>query len=168
MANIKYSQEIKNFAFKSYIHNDTDIPTIKKLILEKFEVDISDNTMYQWSSEQGWKELRSKAIARARDQIVSREADHRQLDTEVHLEQYKNLREKATAELKGLQFDRASDAAKAMDMAIKGERTIMEGLIARKFIQGIVSIILEVVSDKDEKRMLGSRLQDFLMEFENS
>ena len=132
--NRKYSQEVKDFAVKTYVHDDVIIPKIKENILEKFDVAVPEDTLYQWSKEQGWKELRSKAIARSRDKMVELEATHRRLDSEVHLEQYKKISTKASDALNILQFDRASDAAKAVDMAIKGERLILEGLIARKFI----------------------------------
>ena len=165
--NRKYSQNVKDFAAKTYIHDDVIIPKIKEDILAKFEVDVPEDTLYQWSKEQGWKELKSKAIARSRDKMVELEASHRRLDSEAHLEQYKKITSKASDALDVLQFDRASDAAKAVDMAIKGERLILEGLIARKFIQGIVSIIMEEVSDKEIRQRLGTRLQDFLLEFED-
>jgi|TARA_R110001592_G_scaffold73666_1_gene224579 hypothetical protein len=165
--NRKYSQNVKDFAAKTYIHDDVIIPKIKEDILAKFEVDVPEDTLYQWSKEQGWKDLKSKAIARSRDKMVELEASHRRLDSEAHLEQYKKITSKASDALDVLQFDRASDAAKAVDMAIKGERLILEGLIARKFIQGIVSIIMEEVSDKEIRQRLGTRLQDFLLEFED-
>jgi|TARA_R110000796_G_scaffold25306_3_gene71493 hypothetical protein len=165
--NRKYSQSVKDFAAKTYIHDDVIIPKIKEDILAKFEVDVPEDTLYQWSKEQGWKDLKSKAIARSRDKMVELEASHRRLDSEAHLEQYKKITSKASDALDVLQFDRASDAAKAVDMAIKGERLILEGLIARKFIQGIVSIIMEEVSDKEIRQRLGTRLQDFLLEFED-
>ena len=166
--NRKYSQNVKDFAAKTYIHDDVIIPKIKENILDKFDVDVPEDTLYQWSKEQGWKELKSKAIARSRDKMVELEANHRRLDSEVHLDQYKKITTKASDALDILQFDRASDAAKAVDMAIKGERLILEGLIARKFIQGIVSIIMDEVSDKEVRQRLGVRLQDFLLEFEDS
>ena len=165
--NRKYSQSVKDFAAKTYIHDDVIIPKIKEDILAKFEVDVPEDTLYQWSKEQGWKDLKSKAIARSRDKMVELEASHRRLDSEAHLEQYKKITSKASDALDVLQFDRASDAAKAVDMAIKGERLILEGLIARKFMQGIVSIIMEEVSDKEIRQRLGTRLQDFLLEFED-
>ena len=165
--NRKYSQNVKDFAAKTYIHDDVIIPKIKEDILAKFEVDVPEDTLYQWSKEQGWKDLKSKAIARSRDKMVELEASHRRLDSEAHLDQYKKITSKASDALDVLQFDRASDAAKAVDMAIKGERLILEGLIARKFIQGIVSIIMEEVSDKEIRQRLGTRLQDFLLEFED-
>jgi|TARA_R110002153_G_scaffold188141_2_gene341126 hypothetical protein len=165
--NRKYSQSVKDFAAKTYIHDDVIIPKIKEDILAKFEVDVPEDTLYQWSKEQGWKDLKSKAIARSRDKMVELEASHRRLDSEAHLDQYKKITSKASDALDVLQFDRASDAAKAVDMAIKGERLILEGLIARKFIQGIVSIIMEEVSDKEIRQRLGTRLQDFLLEFED-
>ncbi len=166
--NRKYSQEVKDFAAKTYIHDDVIIPKIKENILAKYEVNIPEDTLYQWSKEQGWKELRTKAISRARDKMVEIEADHRRLDSEVHLDQYKKITDKAAGALDILQFDRASDAAKAVDMAIKGERTILEGLISRKFIQGIVTIIMEEVNDRELRQRLGTRLQDFLLEFEDN
>jgi len=166
--NRKYTQNVKDFAAKTYIHDDVIIPKIKENILVKFDVEVPEDTLYQWSKEQGWKELKNKAIARARDKMVELEANHRRLDSEAHLDQYKKITSKASDALDVLQFDRASDAAKAVDMAIKGERLILEGLIARKFIQGIVSIITEEVSDRDIKQRLGLRLQDFLLEFEDS
>ena len=168
LMNRKYSQSIKDFAAKTYIHDDVIIPKIKEDILAKFEVDVPEDTLYQWSKEQGWKDLKSKAIARSRDKMVELEASHRRLDSEAHLEQYKKITSKASDALDVLQFDRASDAAKAVDMAIKGERLILEGLIARKFIQGIVSIIMEEVADKEIRQRLGTRLQDFLLEFEDA
>ena len=166
--NRKYSQAVKDFAAKTYIHDDVIIPKIKEDILEKYEVDIPEDTLYQWSKEQGWKELRTKAIARARDKMVEVEADHRRLDSEAHLDQYKKITKKGADALDLLQFDKASDAAKAVDMAIKGERTILEGLISRKFIQGIVTIMMEEVHDKELRQRLGTRLQDFLLEFEDN
>jgi len=165
--NRKYSQAVKDFAAKTYIHDDVIIPKIKEDILEKFDVTIPEDTLYQWSKEQGWKELRTKAIARARDKMVEVEADHRRLDSEIHLDQYKNITEKASNALGVLQFDKAADAAKAVDMGIKGERTILEGLISRRFVQGIVTIIMEEVNDKELRQRLGNRLQDFLLEFED-
>ena len=53
-------------------------------------------------------------------------------------------------------------------MAIKGERTILEGLISRRFIQGIVTIIMEEVDDKELRQRLGTRLQNFLLDFEDT
>ena len=166
--NRKYSQSVKDFAAKTYIHDDVIIPQIKVEILEKYEVEVPEDTLYQWSKEQGWKELRNKAIARARDKMVELEADHRRLDSEAHLEEYKKITTKASDALGALKFDRASDAAKAVDMAIKGERTILEGLISRRFIQGIVTIIMEEVNDKELRQRLGTRLQNFLLDFEDT
>ena len=94
--NRKYSQSVKDFAAKTYIHDDVIIPKIKEDILAKFEVDVPEDTLYQWSKEQGWKDLKSKAIARSRDKMVELEASHRRLDSEAHLEQYKKITSKAS------------------------------------------------------------------------
>ena len=150
--NRKYSQSVKDFAAKTYIHDDVIIPQIKVEILEKYEVNIPEDTLYQWSKEQGWKELRNKAIGLL-DKLSTSNG---------------KITTKASNALGSLQFDRASDAAKAVDMAIKGERTILEGLISRRFIQGIVTIMMEEVGDKELRQRLGTRLQDFLLDFEDT
>ena len=152
MMNRKYSQSVKDFAAKTYIHDDVIIPQIKVEILEKYEVNIPEDTLYQWSKEQGWKELRNKAIGLL-DKLSTSNG---------------KITTKASNALGSLQFDRASDAAKAVDMAIKGERTILEGLISRRFIQGIVTIMMEEVGDKELRQRLGTRLQDFLLDFEDT
>ena len=42
--NRKYSQSVKDFAAKTYIHDDVIIPQIKVEILEKDEVNIPEDT----------------------------------------------------------------------------------------------------------------------------
>ena len=157
--NRKYSQEVKDFAAKTYIHDDVIIPKIKENILAKYEVNIPEDTLYQWSKEQGWKELRTKAISRARDKMVEIEADHRRLDSEVHLEQYKKITDKAAGALDVLQFDRAFDAAKVLDMSIQGERKVMEGMINLQFVQSVLNILVEEVSDTTMIQRIAGRLK---------
>ena len=46
-------------------------------------------------------------------------------------------------------LDKAYDAAKALDIAIKGERTIMSGLVSLQFIQDVMNVLVDEISDSD-------------------
>ena len=49
-------------------------------------------------------------------------------------------------------FDKPFDAARALDLGIKGERAVMEGMINLQFIQDVMSVLLDEVTDQE---MLG-------------
>ena len=58
------------------------------------------------------------------------------------------MRHKAEAALGVLQFDRAFDAAKVLDMSIQGERKVMDGMINLQFVQSVLNILVEEVADQ--------------------
>ena len=62
---------------------------------------------------------------------------------------YESLRRKASAELNVQTFDRAFDAAKALDLGIKGERVVMEGMINLQFIQDVMGVLIDEIQDPD-------------------
>ena len=64
-----------------------------------------------------------------------------------HLDTYEQMRHKSKHELDGLLFDRAIDAARIADMSIQGERKVMEGLLEMQFIQDVINVLIEEVSD---------------------
>jgi len=66
-----------------------------------------------------------------------------------HLDTYEELRKKASFELKTHIFDKPFDAARALDLGIKGERSVMEGMINLQFIQDVMSVLVEEITDAD-------------------
>ena len=71
---------------------------------------------------------------------------------EEHLSTYEDLRKKASSEIKAHMFDKPFDAARALDLGIKGERAVMDGMINLQFIQDVMSVLLDEVTDQE---MLG-------------
>ena len=69
------------------------------------------------------------------------------------------MRHKATHELGGLQFDRAIDAVRAADLSIQGERQIMQGMMNLTFVQEVLAIILDEVSDQAIIDRIASRFR---------
>ena len=49
-------------------------------------------------------------------------------------------------------FDKPFDAARALDLGIKGERSVMEGMINLQFIQDVMSVLLDEITVQE---MLG-------------
>ena len=81
-----------------------------------------------------------------------------------HLTEYEGLRHKANAALGVLQFDRAFDAAKALDLSIQGERKVMEGMINLQFVQSVLSILVEEVEDQNAIQRIAARLKSLVSE----
>ena len=72
------------------------------------------------------------------------------------------MRHKAGAALGVLQFDRAYDAAKVLDMSIQGERKVMEGMINLQFVQSVLNILVEEVSDQDTIQRIAGKLKSLV------
>ena len=62
-------------------------------------------------------------------------------------------------ELDLLQFDKASDAAKALDLGIRGERQVMEGLINLQFVQNVLEVLVDEIHDEDVLRRVAMKLK---------
>ena len=69
-----------------------------------------------------------------------------------HLTEYEGMRHKAEAALGVLQFDKAFDAAKVLDMSIQGERKVMDGMINLQFVQSVLNILVEEI-DEEKSRL---------------
>ena len=65
-----------------------------------------------------------------------------------------------------LTFDRASDAAKALDLGIRGERIVMEGLINLQFVQDVLNVLIEEIPDQDIIKKIAVRLKAIVQEQE--
>ena len=56
-----------------------------------------------------------------------------------------------------------SDAAKALDVGIKGERNVIEGLINLHFIQEIMGVLVEEIQDRDILARIAVRLKTVMI-----
>ena len=86
---------------------------------------------------------------------------------EEHQEMYKSVRAKAGSELQLLNFERAFDAVKALDIGIQGERQVAEGLINVQFIQDVVNILVEEIEDPDLIKKIAAKLKVLMASKDN-
>ena len=59
-------------------------------------------------------------------------------------------------------FDRPFDAAKALDLGIKGERVVMGGMINLQFIQDIMSVLVEEITDSEVLQRVAIKLKSLM------
>ena len=139
---------------------------IADLVTKQFNVVVKPSTIYAWANQFKWGETRAVSRANAVEQVKETETQRFSRLQEEHLSTYENLRRKASSELNVQTFDRAFDAAKALDLGIKGERQVMEGLISLQFIQDVMGVLVDEVKDADTLNRIALKLKT-LVETDN-
>tara|TARA_R110000744_G_scaffold11687_2_gene35487 strand:+ start:2769 stop:3269 length:501 start_codon:yes stop_codon:yes gene_type:complete len=139
-------QEVKTKAMELFLEG-RPAKAIAESVTYTFNVTVKPSTIYAWANQFKWGETRAVSRTNAVAKIAESETQRYARLQEEHLSSYENLRRKASAELNTQMFDRASDAAKALDLGIKGERVILEGMINLQFIQDVMAVLLDEVQD---------------------
>jgi len=140
--------EIRNKAMQLYLEGRA-AKEIATVITKDSDVTVKPSTIYAWANQYKWRETRTVARADAVTQIKETETQRFARLQEEHLDTYEELRKKAAFELKGHMFDKPFDAARALDLGIKGERSVMEGMINLQFIQDVMAVLLDEITDQD-------------------
>ena len=162
----KLPEKVKLKALEMYLTGDHSAKEIASAISKQFKVKVAAPTIYVWASDEDWKG--QKALVKTEATAVVKESESQRfarMQTE-HLDEYERLRQKAVNELSTLTFDRASDAAKALDLGIRGERVVMEGLINLQFVQGVLNVLIEEIQDQDIIKKVAVRLKTIVQEQE--
>ena len=156
-----YDQEIKLQAMKLWIQGISG-PKIVEQINNEFTSDVKIPTLYTWAKQYKWNEQKNIARTEAMVQIQESEGQRFVRVQSEHLTEYEGLRHKANDALGILQFDKAFDAAKALDMSIQGERKVMEGMINLQFVQSVLNILVEEVADQATIQKIAGRLKSLV------
>ena len=156
-----YDQEIKLRAMKLWIEGISG-PKIVGQINTEFDSDVKIPTLYAWAKQHDWNSQKNLARTEAMEQIKESEGQRFARVQAAHLTEYEGLRHKAESALGVLQFDRAFDAAKVLDMSIQGERKVMEGMINLQFVQSVLNILVEEVSDTELIQRIAGRLKSLV------
>ncbi len=132
---------------------------IAETVSDEFEVIVKTSTIYAWANQYKWGETRAASRSSAVAKVAESETDRYQRLQQEHLETYESLRRKASSELQVHTFDRAFDAAKALDLGIKGERVVMEGFINLNFISEVMAILVDEIQDNDVLARIAVKLK---------
>tara|TARA_R110000824_G_scaffold273282_2_gene461761 strand:+ start:929 stop:1435 length:507 start_codon:yes stop_codon:yes gene_type:complete len=155
----RFPEEVKLGAMELYLEGNRSAKEIAQIISEQFKVDVTASTIYSWARALKWDETKTVAKVNGITAVQENESRRFARIQDEHLNTYESLRHKAEHELGGLNFTRAFDAAKAMDIGIQGERKVMEGLINLQFVQDILSVLVEEVSDPETLKRISLRLK---------
>jgi hypothetical protein len=156
-----YDQEIKLRAMKLWVEGISG-PKIVDQINVEFSSDVKVPTLYVWAKQYNWNEQKNLARTEAMERIKESEGQRFARVQTEHLTEYEGMRHKAGAALGVLQFDRAFDAAKVLDLSIQGERKVMEGMINLQFVQSVLNILVEEVSDQVVIQRIATKLKSLV------
>ena len=152
------------------IYKDETIFLAKQMYLEgcsfnsiakKIGGKCSATLVKHWSDRDGWKDTRLKIIETTSNSIVENAEENLISRVKQQGEAYKKMVEKGLNALKDetVTVDRVSEIVALIDVGIKGERQISSGLVSWKYIEEVVKIICEEVTDDETKRRIAKKLQ---------
>ena len=150
---------IRTRALELYLDGLNGKEIVKILKLENVGLAMEPSTVYHWADMGDWKSKRSEVENVAVATIIENKAEALMRIKEEHLDDYEKLRKKASRQMESLDFDDAAATAKAIDMSIRGQREVMTEMVNESFMQNVVEIIIEEVSDPAVKARIGERLR---------
>ena len=141
---------------------------ISETLRTEFDNEVTQSTVYAWGKEGQWDIKRKENYTTSIEKIQETEGQKLNRIQQEHFDTYESLRHKAAHELELLQFDRASDAAKALDLGIRGERQVMEGLITLQFVQSVLSVLVDEITDEEVLKRVALKLRNLIHTEESS
>jgi len=160
-------EKIRLKAMELFMEGQT-VPSISIKLADEFGVGVKVPTIYAWAKQYRWKEDKIEARVAAVETIKETETQRYGRLQQEQLNDYGKLRHKASTELNGHMFDRPFDAAKALDIGIKGERIVMEGMINLQFVQDIMNVLVEEIKDSDVLHRIAFKLKTLIQTQDNN
>ena len=164
----QFPLEVKDKALALYLEGDKSAREIVEVLWEEYEVEVKPSTIYAWAREGEWGVQQGEVRTQALEQIKESEGQRFARVQKEHLNNYESLRHKAENALDHLVIDKAFDAAKVLDMSIKGERQVIEGMINLQFVQNVLSVLVDEINDEEVLRRVASRLKSLIQTEETS
>tara|TARA_R110002020_G_scaffold219321_4_gene427172 strand:+ start:4097 stop:4600 length:504 start_codon:yes stop_codon:yes gene_type:complete len=164
----KFPKVIKERAFKLYLSDDYSAREIAQQISAEHRTVVNEQTIYAWVRQDDWKIKRAEVQTKAIEKVQESESSKLAKMQDEHQSLYKSIRDKAGSELQLLDFERAFDAVKALDIGIQGERQVVEGLINIQFIQDVVNILVDEIDDEELIKKIATKLKVLMASKENA
>jgi|TARA_R110000824_G_scaffold185554_2_gene366523 transposase-like protein len=163
----KFPRAVKERAFKLYLADDYSAREIAQQISAEHKTVVNEQTIYAWIKQDDWKLKRAETKVRAVEKVQENESTKLAKMQDEHQELYKSIRDKAGSELQLLNFERAFDAVKALDVGIQGERQVAEGLINIQFVQDVVNILVDEIEDPELIKKIAAKLKVLMASKDN-
>ena len=158
----RFPEKVRLSAMEMYLKGDQPAKDIAATISKTYKVNVTPSTIYSWARSANWKHTQIEARTDAMTAVKEKESVRFARLQDEHLDTYERLRHKAEHELGNLSYTRAFDAAKAVDLGVQGERKVMEGLINLQFVQDILGVLVEEISDQDILKRISLRMKGLM------
>lgn len=152
-------QEVKLRGMELYIAGNLSAREIAETLTTEYDVEVKTPTIYAWVKKEEWDNLKALAKTEGMQQLAESESQRFARLQAEHLNQYEDITNRAYRELNGLHFDKAIDAIRSIDLGIHGQREVMEGMINLQFIQDVLNVLVEEITDEDTINKIAMRLK---------
>tara|TARA_R110000824_G_scaffold88088_2_gene216703 strand:- start:516 stop:1016 length:501 start_codon:yes stop_codon:yes gene_type:complete len=163
----QFPDSIKLKAMELFLEGELTAKKIAEVVSTQEHV-VSPPTIYMWARKEKWGEQKIQEYVDNQTDVARKKARDYSEIQEDQMNQYTDLATKANAEIKGLTFDRALDATRAADIAIKGQREVMQGMINMNFVNDIMAVLIDEVNDADTLQRIAAKLKSVYMLHEDS
>ena len=164
----QFPLEVKDRALSLYLEGDKSAREIAEILWEEHEIEVKPPTIYAWAREGEWGIQQGEVRTQALESIRESEGQRFARVQREHLDNYESLRHKAENALDHLVFDKAFDAAKVLDLSIKGERQVIDGMVNLQFVQNVLSVLVDEINDEEVLRRIAGRLKSLIQTEETS
>ena len=159
-------ESIKLKAMKLYVSGDKTAKEIADIVSQD-GVPVKTPTIYAWAKKEKWGQQKAVAITDEQQKVAETEGARFARMQREQLDNYRVVASKAYTELDGLHFDKALDAVKAIDVGIKGQREVLSGMINLQFVQDVLGILIEEISDQDTLNKIAVKLKTLVQQQED-
>ena len=150
--------EVRDKALELYLRDDMSAKDISEAVSSEFNTSVKPVTIYSWATKYGWDDARKTVKTTALAKATESEAGRLLRTTQDHLKIYSKIREKANDDLDANVFDSALDAVRAAKIGMEGELEILQNMMQMEFVNQVMMILLDEVSDSETLTNVGNRL----------
>jgi len=158
----RFPEKVRLSAMEMYLQGDQPAKDIAATISKTYKINVTPSTIYSWARSANWKNTQVEARTEAITAVQERESVRFARLQDEHLDTYERMRHQAEHELGNLNYTRAFDAAKAVDLGVQGERKVMEGLINLQFVQDILGVLVEEINDQEMLKRISLRMKGLM------
>ena len=152
-------QEVKLRGMEMYLEGNYSAREIAETLTTEYGVDVKTPTIYAWARKDDWDSHKAVARTDSMQQVAETETQRYARLQQEQLDQYEFVSSQAFRELKGLHYDKAVDAVRAIDLGGRVQRDVMAGMINLQFVQDVLGVIVEEIEDPDVINKIAVKLK---------
>lgn len=158
--------EARDEALRLYLGKEMKTEDIVKHINSKYELTLGREAVYAWIRNENWGDIKAEVAIRTNQSIIESEVSRRKSAATQQLQDYQDMLDKAKVDYPSLDWKTAGEAARVVDMAIRGQRAVQAGIIHTEFIQDVFDVIVEVIKDEELLKQVAIKLKTIIAKWD--